>query len=215
MPSRRIDMFTERVQYAIDNFIMDDYFLEMQKNYHLKEEKDSGKSDLDVTIKNDNLCIYNFDDKKKCNFLRPEKTTGMQKSVDHILFEKIDDGWRLHLIEMKSGVGYKTWLESIKPKVRTSYLTSLAIADFLGIKISDVVAYTTYSEEKFSDNSNKTNPRTFVPPLGEKARNPVKDEWEKNQMFLELGEELRIVHKRIKMKKDEQSGVLLGNLEIS
>lgn len=44
-------MFTERVQYAIDNFIMDDYFLEMQKNYHLKEEKDSGKSDLDVTIK--------------------------------------------------------------------------------------------------------------------------------------------------------------------
>ena len=126
-------MYTERVQYAIDNFIMDDYFLEMQNNYHLKEEKDSGKSDLDVTIKNDNLCIYNFDDKKKCNFLRPEKTTGMQKSVDHILFEKIDDGWRLHLIEMKSGVGYKTWLESIKPKVRTSYLTSLAIADFLGI----------------------------------------------------------------------------------
>ena len=44
-------MYTERVQYAIDNFIMDDYFLEMQKNYHLKEEKDSGKSDLDVTIK--------------------------------------------------------------------------------------------------------------------------------------------------------------------
>ena len=50
-------MFTERVQYAIDNFIMDDYFLEMQKNYHLKEEKDSGKSDLDVTIKNDKLAF--------------------------------------------------------------------------------------------------------------------------------------------------------------
>lgn len=208
-------MYTERVQYAIDNFIMDDYFLEMQHNYHLKEEEDSGKSDLDVIIENDNLCIYNFDNKKKCSFLKPEKKTGMQKSVDHILFEKIDDGWCLHLIEMKSSVGHKTWLESIKPKVRTSYLTSLAIADFLGIKISDVVAYTTYYEDKFSDNSNKTNPRTFVPPLGKKARNPVKDEWENNQMFLELGEELRLVHKRIKMNKDEQSGVLLGSLEIS
>ena len=153
--------------------------------------------------------------KRNVIFLDQKRQQVCKKSVDHILFEKIDDGWRLHLIEMKSGVGYKTWLESIKPKVRTSYLTSLAIADFLGIKISDVVAYTTYSEEKFSDNSNKTNPRTFVPPLGEKVRNPVKDEWEKNQMFLELGEELRIVHKRIKMKKDEQSGVLLGNLEIS
>ena len=208
-------MYTERVQYAIDNFIMEHYFLDMQHNYHLKEEKDSGKSDLDVTIKSDNLCIYNFDDKKKCNFLRPDKKRGMQKSVDHILFEQVDDGWRLHLIEMKSSVGYNTWLESIKPKVRTSYLTSLAIADFLGIKITDIVAYTTSDEEKFSANSNKTNPRAFVPPLGKKARDPVKDEWEKDQLLLELGEEFKIVHKRIKMNKDEKTGVLLGNLVIS
>lgn len=34
-------------------------------------------------------------------------------------------------------------------------------------------------------------------------------------MFLDFGEELRIVHKKIKMNKDEQSGVLVGNLEIS
>lgn len=208
-------MYTKRVQYAIDNFIMEQYFWDMRHNYHLKEEKDSGKSDLDVTIKNDNLCIYNFDDKKKCNFLRPDKKRGMQKSVDHILFEQVDDGWRLHLIEMKSSVGYNTWLESIKPKVRTSYLTSLAIADFLGIKIIDIVAYTTYDEEKFSANSNKTNPRAFVPSLGKKARDPVKDEWEKDQLFLELGEEFKIVHKRIKMNKDERTGVLLGKLVIS
>lgn len=208
-------MYTDRVQYAIDNFIAADYFLDMQYNYHLKEEKDSGKSDLDVTIKSDNLCIYNFDEKKKCNFIRQEKKKGMRKSVDHILFEQIDNGWRLHLIEMKSSVGYNTWLESIKPKVRTSYLTSLAIADFLGIKISNIVAYTTYDEEKFSANSNKTNPRTFVPRLGKKARDPLKDEWEKDQMFLELGEELKIAHKKIKMNKDEKTGALIGKLEIS
>ena len=82
-------------------------------------------------------------------------------------------------------------------------------------KITDIVAYTTYDEEKFSANSNKTNPRAFVPPLGKKARDPVKDEWEKDQLFLELGEEFKIVHKRIKMNKDEKTGVLLGNLVIS
>ena len=212
---RRINMLTDRTKYAINNFIMDQYFLDMQHNYHLKEEKESGKSDLDVTIKSDNLCIYNFDDKKKCNFLKTDKKHGMQKSVDHILFEQIDDGWRLHLIEMKSSVGYSTWLESIKPKVRTSYLTSLAIADFLGIKITDIIAYTTYDEEKFSAKSNETNPRAFVPPLGKKARDPMKDEWEKDQLFLELGSELKIVHKRIKMNKDEKTGVLLGDLVIS
>lgn len=75
---------------------------------------------------------------------------------------------------MKSSVGYNTWLESIKPKVRTSYLTSLAIADFLGIKIIDIVAYTTYDEEKFSANSNKTNPRAFVPSLGKRHETLLK-----------------------------------------
>lgn len=208
-------MYAKRVQYAIDNFIMEQYFLDMRHNYCLKEEKDSGKSNLKVDIKSDNLCIYNFDDKKKCGFLRLDKAIGMQKSVDHVLFEQVDDGWRLHLIEMKSSVGYKTWLGSIKPKVRTSYLTSLAIADFLGIKITDIVAYTTYEKEKFSDNSNKTNPRAFVPLLGKKVRDPVKDEWEKDQLFLEMGEELKIVHKKIKMNKDEKTGVLLGNLVIA
>lgn len=208
-------MLTDRTQYAINNFIMDQYFLDMQHNYHLKEEKDSGASDLDVTIKSDNLCIYNFDDKKKCNFLKTDKKHGMQKSVDHILFEQIDDGWRLHLIEMKSSVGYSTWLNSIKPKVRTSYLTSLAIADFLGIKITDIIAYTTYGEEKFSTKSNETNPRASVPPLGKKARNPMKDEWEKDQLFLELGNEFKIVHKRIKMNKDKKTGELIGELVIS
>lgn len=75
---------------------------------------------MTLTIENENLCIYDFDNKGKCQFLRTDKKLGMQKSVDHVIFEKCQNGWRLHLIEMKSGVGYKKWIESIKPKVRTS-----------------------------------------------------------------------------------------------
>ena len=39
-------MYEKRVQYALDNFIAEKYFLDMNSEYHLKEEKDSGKSDL-------------------------------------------------------------------------------------------------------------------------------------------------------------------------
>lgn len=207
-------MHDKRVQYAIDNFIINQYFLPMNKQYHLREEKDSGKSDLSVTIRNENLCIYDFDNKKKCGFLKPDKKFGMQKSVDHILFEKWSTEWRLHLIEMKSGVGCKTWRESIKPKVRTSYFTALAIAEFLGIKISDVIAYTTYEEERFGDIENGTNPKAMLPSLGMPARNPVADEWEKNQMFLNVGEEMKIPHKKIQMVKNGATGVLEGSLVI-
>lgn len=63
-------MYEERVQYALDNFIAENYFLDMDSEYHLKEEKDSGKSDLLVRINNENLCIHDFDNKKKCNFLK-------------------------------------------------------------------------------------------------------------------------------------------------
>lgn len=207
-------MYNNRIQYALDNFIMDQYFLPMNHHYHLREEKDSGKSDLSVVIKNDNLCIYDFDNKKKCNFLRIEKKTGMQKSVDHILFEKGLDNWRLHLIEMKSSVGRKTWQEAIKPKVRTSYLTALAIAEFLGIRVFDAVAYTTYENERFDGIEKGANPRAMIPHLGIAARNPVTDEWEKDQMFLNLGKELRIPHKKIQMSKNKATGILEGALVI-
>lgn len=207
-------MYNKRIQYAIDNFITEHYFLPMNSKYHLKEEKESGKSDLSVTIKHTNLCIYDFDNKKKCSFLRPEKKFGMQKSVDHILFEEYTDGWRAHLIEMKSSVGYKTWLESIKPKVRTSYFTALSIADFLGIQIKEVIAYTTYEKEQFLKAQNAANPKAIVPALGLPARNPFNDEWDKDCMYIDLGEEKRIWHRKIKMVKNISTGVLEGMLNI-
>ena len=207
-------MYNERIQYALDNFIQSQYFMPMNNSYHLKEEKESGKSDLSVTISNDNLCIYDFDSKKKCGFVRPEKTIGMNKSVDLVLFEKREEGWRVHLIEMKSSVGCKTWREGIKPKVRTSYLTSLAIGEFLGIKIVDAIAYTTYENEKFEKTENEANPRAMMPQLGMAARDPVTDEWEKDRIYLNLGKELLISHKRIKMTKNEITGILEGALQI-
>lgn len=205
-------MYDTKVKFALDQFIQENYFLSMKNQYHLKEEQDSGKSDLTLNISNDNLCIYNFDGKGKCNFLRPEKQYGMQKSVDHVLFEKHTAGWRLHLIEMKSSVGYRKWLE-IKLKMRTSYFTALAIADFLGIEFQETVAYTTYENEKFLVDQG-TNPRAMMPQLGNVARDPFHDEWKKNRIILNVGEELILTHKEILMTRNAATGVLEGALTV-
>lgn len=207
-------MFGKRVQYALDNFIDSDYFSDMSHIYHLEEKEDSGKSDLKVIIECENLCISDFDHKKKCNFLRVDRKYGMQKSVDHVLFEYRTGSWRLHLIEMKSSVGYQTWLEKVKPKVRTSYLTSLAIAKFLGIEISETFAYTTYETDKFSDGERKANPRMIFPFLGQAAHDALKDEWQKDRMFLNLGDEIVITHKKIHMIKNNITGILEGSLAL-
>lgn len=207
-------MYSTRVRFALENFIAENYFLEMSHFYHLKEEKDTGKSDLALVVSNENLCVHDFDSKGKCQFLRTDKRSGMQKSVDHIVFEKCQSGWRLHLIEMKSGVGYKTWLESIKPKIRTSYFTALALADFLGIQIQDTVAYTTYENDKFNDTSILADPRTLVPLLGRAARDANRDEWKKGRIILNVDGEFVIPHKKIQMQRNSISGVLEGQLTL-
>ena len=207
-------MYNKRIRFALDCFIMPGYFLDMAHTYHLKEEADSGKSDLEVTVNCENLCIYDFDHKRKCNFLRDDGRSGMQKSVDHILFENSAGNWKLHLFEMKSSVGYQTWQGSVKPKIRTSYLTSLAIAEFLGIKISETLAYTTYETDRFSEEEIGANPKTVLPALGWAAHDALRDEWQKDQIFLNLGEEIMIPHKKIHMTKNEDTGVLEGSLSL-
>lgn len=201
-----------RVKFALENFIAENYFLKMDNVYHLKEEKDSGKSNLTLMVSNENLCIYDFDNKGKCQFLRADKKSGMQKSVDHMIFERCQVDWKLHLIEMKSGVGYKTWIESIKPKVRTSYFTALAIADFLGIRIREAIAYTTYENDKFGDMNRLADPRTLVPLLGQPARDANRDEWNKDRIILNVDGEFVISHKKIQMHRNPISGVLEGRL---
>ena len=63
-------MYSRRVQYALDYFIEENYFLPMENSYDLKEEKESGKSSLNVTIANDNLCILILTESINVTFLK-------------------------------------------------------------------------------------------------------------------------------------------------
>ena len=207
-------MLEQRVQYGIDNFIEPGYFEGLNDSYVLTETRE-GKTRLDVHVDRPNLCIADFDSKKKCNFLNTDKTVGMQKSSDHIIFYKTSSTWKLCIIEMKTSVGGETW-RTIKQKTRASLLNSLAIASFLGITIKneDVQVYTTYEIEAFNKIENVTAPVTYKLPLGGKIYDVKKEEWDQNRIKITLGPEIFLRHKAVQLQRNEKEKQLEGELFI-
>lgn len=205
-------MYNSRIQYALENFIEENYFLPMSYSYMLKEKDDLGKSLLKVTVAAENICIEDYDGKKKCGFLKEEKRFGMKKSVDHFLLKNNGDNWDLYMIEMKSTVGDKKWRE-IKGKIRASLLNIRALCEVLGISIGAVYTYTTYEKESFGTQEKNPDPKTYAAPLGEKISKFKQDEWDKNLIKIKIDEEVELPHKAIKMIRDNQN-VLQGELQI-
>lgn len=200
----------EQREYVVDNLLQKNYFLPQSNSYRLRENAQDGKSMLEVHISTTNYCIEDYDHSKKCSFFVEDGKIGMQKSVDHIVLEKKENNnWILHLIEMKTSVGHKTWRE-IKQKVRTSFLSMSALAAVMGITIDEIKTYTTYEKEKFDSVKENTNPRAMLPPLGRPAIDFKKEEWDRNIICITLGDIKTFQHKGIKMKN--QDNVLVGEL---
>ncbi|AXH99807.1 hypothetical protein DV702_08710 [Sporosarcina sp. PTS2304] len=205
-------MYNNRIQYAMDYFIVDDYFLPENRYYELKEKDKNGKSLLRLTINSTNICVEDYDDKIKCGFLRQEKKHGMKKCIDHFVLKENDNVWDLYMFEMKTGVGNKT-RRDIKVKLRASYLNIKALCGFLGITIGEVYAYTTYETEHFTGARNSADPKTILAPLGERAIDFKKDEWNRGRILIELGENLTLPHIAIQMERHDAIG-LVGELQI-
>lgn len=68
-------MIEERIQYGIGNFLEENFFLPPDNSYCLEERNESGRSELQVEIKGDNLCSEDYDHKGKCNFLKKHHFT--------------------------------------------------------------------------------------------------------------------------------------------
>ena len=203
-----------RTQYAIDHFFEKNYFDVSENSYELQEQADRGKSLLYLENVGENLCVSQFDSKSKCKFLRKDREYGLQKCSDHILFQHIaDDSWTLLIIEMKTSVGAKVW-KDIKKKRRASYLNALAIAAVLDIQIKKVIVYTTFEEEKFSDLPDLTSPYAQKPVLGHYQVDYKKDEWDRNVIYINLGEALRFEHHHIRMNRNEDGSRLEGKYDL-
>lgn len=209
-------MFNDRVHYALANFIEQGYFEKMQDNYVLEEHAVNGRSILKVDIADDNLCLRDFDNKRKCAFINLNRRFGLGKSSDHIIFQNKVNGWIINIIEMKTTVGRETWQE-IKLKTRSSYLQCMALAGFLGIDIIDVKVYTTYENEKFNDIKNTQNIALHKPSLGHCLFDYKKEEWTRGLIKIRMGDKdeniVTLSHKEILMQRDNKN-ILQGKLYI-
>lgn len=164
----------------------------------LTEEEESGKSELRVKLcSKENLCIANLDKKKtELHFFLP--ANAMYKRVDHMIFERKRDGnVKLHLIEMKSSVGERKWVE-VKGKFRASYLLALALAGMLALSVSETVMYTTFEKVEFRPLETMPSARRL------KSGEPLfrmEEEWSGMRFGLNFGTRIPFLHIPIQMER--------------
>lgn len=197
--------YPSRVQKAIDEMIMSGYFLTEQQQYILKEPDEQGYSELTVSVNGRNLCIENYDKKLKCEFVIKEAKYGMTMCVDHVLFVMdSEEHWKVYLIEMKSGMGKRTFLD-VKRKVRANYFSIKALCAYLGIELSDkdIEVYVTYSSNSSNVTPNETpNPATLKAMTGQRYTGDVMQlEWNKNRIELKKPEKHEFVLHKVEMQK--------------
>ena len=204
-------MIEERIQYGIDNFLEADFFLPFSNSYCLEEKSESGRSKLQVNIQGENLCSEDYDHKGKCNFLKKKSPFKLGRSVDHVLLQKKEEKWILHLIEMKSCVDNKKWRE-IKQKIRASYFNVCALERLLGIHIDEVKTYTTYESTRFMNADECEDPKLMVAPLGKPMLPEPEKEWANNIISVDVGDVIQIQHIAVKMRRTDDRGMLVGEI---
>ena len=185
-------MIEERIQYGIDNFLEDNFFLPFSNSYCLEEKSETGRSKLHVDVQGDNLCSEDYDHKGKCNFLKKESPFKLRRSVDHVLLQK----------------------KEIKQKIRASYFNVRALEGVLGIHIDEIRTYTTYESTGFWNTDRSEDPKIMVAPLGKPMPPAPEKEWENNIISVDVGAVMKFEHVAVKMQRTEEGDKLIGNLRI-
>ena len=216
---RIINMFDDRIKFAINNFFQSDCFLTCSTQYELKEEQKNGKALIKLNVNTpENICVQHFDNEKIWDF----KFLKIKKAVDHFLLKKSDEHWELHMIEIKRTVDSNNWLK-IKNQISESYLKIKSLIVMLGISLEDnnIIAYTAYENDTLSllDHNNSIINRAMS-KFGSKAIN-IKDEWQADFIDIPIitapyGKEVfvKIRHKKIKIFYSKENEQLEGILNL-
>ena len=175
----------DRITYALKNFFLNTKFRYDSNlpTYELLEHNKDvlGESRLIVHVGTaETICVKNYDKFPKWGILNNRKKIHMHKCVDHFIFKQNQLGtWELHIFEMKTSIGFNTWLDDIRYKMRSSYLSIKAIAVYLGVTIKDenITIYTTY-EKDCMNISEMQSPQTMLPTIGGRAVDLKKEEWD-------------------------------------
>lgn len=200
-------------EFIIKELMTPDFISQASNCIILEELEETGRSELQVhLISKESLCIKNVDKKHtEIYFFNKEKGKSLFKRVDHIIYEHLSqNNWKLHLIEMKSSVGFEKWIE-IKGKFRASYLLAQGIASMLEMNIAETCLYTTYERVDLKQPSS-TMPTGRRPLVGVPQIKPV-EEWSGGKCGLNFGVRMAFQHTPVQMIRNEDK-ILTGTLTI-
>lgn len=210
-------MLEQSLQDKIDVYLKPGYIEVVEKECELWEKESSGRTRLRVILPENAsvLCIRDYDNQPKCQFLNPSGEYGLEKSVDHILLVLNPSGkWTVHMIEMKSGVRREVW-HDIGLKARASILNMKAATAILDIEVDSYKVYTTYERLTYIIDD-PTNMAGRKPMLGGGWK---ENEWDNHQIpiYIPKGKKTYLWHNGIKMNKEAVDGqdTLIGELTLA
>lgn len=126
-------MLEQSLRNRIEVYLKQNYLEIVSNDCELWEKKIPGRTRLKVVLPGTvcALCITDYDNKSKCEFLNDLSQYGLRKSVDHVLLTPNSNGtWTVHLIEMKTGLSQDKW-KDISQKTCASMLNVKALAAIL------------------------------------------------------------------------------------
>lgn len=185
-------MFLAGLQERIG--LMEPELVQISDECHHLTENGEGQADLEVQVSNNCILIRNLENNKLQYFKN-------KKCADYVMFESIDDIWRVHIFEMKRTVKKETWEKEIKKQFCGVMQNVLAFSGVLGIEIADIVLHTVYRNDKINDMANPVRQHLSI-----HKKSISRTDWNDGEISLEFLDKKRFKHNKIKLNSDTGEG---------
>lgn len=163
----------------------------------LNEKSKDGKASINCTCQEETL-VFPTPERNVLPYL-DETIKGARACADKFLFTANEDGWDLHVIELKKTIGTDTFAKS-KNQFRMGIYNGRALAGFMGMRLKEIHLHSAFR----SDRIRSISPGNLA---AMRAQNnweiqKIIEEWNANQCTLSVDLEERI-YTLGKIKLDE------------
>lgn len=194
-------MFSEKLQERI-TMLEPELVQISDEQLELDEKSEAGEARLKLQIENPCILFRNLE-KRKLQYFKNKKC------ADYIMYECTNNGWKLHVFELKRTVTETEW-DKMKLQYKGAMQNALAIAGFLEIPIQleKVRVYSVYRNDKINDYVNpvRIRERMYRSRMEKSEILEERSDWNDDSVKLDfLGRE-RFQHKRIQLNVETGEG---------
>ena len=110
----------------------------------LNEKSKDGKASIECTCQEETL-VFPTPERNVLPYL-DETIKGARACADKFLFTANEDGWDLHVIELKKTIGTDTFAKS-KNQFRMGIYNGRALAGFMGMKLKEIHLHSAFRSD--------------------------------------------------------------------